>query len=397
MVTVVVAVLFVVVLAAVVGGVVWVVLSRQAEASRDATVRAAVDTVYALAGDKLGDQLAAGSRELDHTGQVISQQVAGMAGELTQLRDLVGTLQRERADQQGRLDAQLEEAARRSADLADVTGALRQALASPQSRGQWGERMADDVLRAAGLVEHVSYRRQVTLPSGGRPDVTFLLPRERVLHMDVKFPLDNYLRHLDATDDAERAACEQAFLRDVRARVREVAGRDYVDPATTVGYVLLFIPNESVYGFVHERDPQLVDVALAQRVVLCSPLSLFAVLAVVRQAVDTFLLEQTTDEILACLSGFEKQWQQFSEVLDRLGNQLGTVQRTYDSLSGTRRRQLERQLDEVGRLRAARPSAGDLVAEAIGESITGSASDEVDALAAGSDAGEVEGGDELVA
>src|SRR5690606_20360959 len=149
---------------------------------------------------------------------------------------------------------------------------------------------ADDVLRVAGLVEGVNYKRQQTLAGGCRPDFTFTLPRGRLLHMDVKFPVDNYLRVLDAATEADRATHTRAFLRDVRARVRELTGRGYVDPDTTVGYVLLFIPNESVYGFIHEHDGGLLDEALASHVVMCSPCTLFAVLGVVRQAVDNFLL-----------------------------------------------------------------------------------------------------------
>ncbi len=354
MVTVVVAVLFVVVLAAVVGGVVWVVLSRQAEASRDATVRAAVDTVYALAGDKLGDQLAAGNRELDHTGQVISQQVAGMAGELAQVRDLVATLQRERADQQGRLDARLEEAARRSADLADVTGALRQALASPQSRGQWGERMADDVLRRAGFVEGVNYTKRKAVGAGTIPDFTFLLPDGDQLHMDVKFPASAYLRYLEAESDTDREAQRRQFVRDVRDRVKELTVRDYADPRSTPGYLLLFIPNEAVYSFMHTSDPEVLDHALSQRVVLCSPSTLFAVLAVVRRAIDHFRLERASSEILECLGTFTRQWEKFSEQLDKVGRQLDGSQRAFADLAGTRRNQLQRAVDSVVDLRERR-------------------------------------------
>lgn len=354
MVTVVVAVLFVVVLAAVVGAVVWVVLSRQAEASRDATVRAAVDTVYALAGDKLGDQLAAGNRELDHTGQVISQQVAGMAGELAQVRDLVAALQRERADQQGRLDAQLEEAARRSADLADVTGALRQALASPQSRGQWGERMADDVLRRAGFVEGVNYTKRKAVTGGTIPDFTFLLPDGDQLHMDVKFPASAYLRYLEAESDTDREQHRRQFLRDVRDRVKELTVRDYADPRSTPGYLLLFIPNEAVYSFMHEQDPDVLDHALSQRVVLCSPSTLFAVLAVVRRAIDHFRLERASNEILECLGSFTQQWEKFSDQLDKVGRQLDGSQRAFADLAGTRRNQLQRAVDAVVDLRERR-------------------------------------------
>ena len=163
--------------------------------------------------------------------------------------------------------------------------------------------MADDVLRAAGLLEGVNYRKQRAIAGGTIPDFTFLLPRDVELHMDVKFPVDNYLRHLEATTDAERDATCSAFLRDVRNRIKELASRGYADPTTTPGFLLLFIPNESVYAFIQEHDGDARRHALAQGVVLCSPFTLFAVLGVVRQAVDCFLLERASDEILDALAG----------------------------------------------------------------------------------------------
>src|SRR5436190_15195618 len=317
-------------------------------------VRAAVDTVVSMAGEQLGTRTEAGARELALHREAIGDRLDAMGGELARVNELVGLLQRERALQHGELVAGLRETVRTTGELATTTHALRQALASPKARGQWGERMADDVLRVAGLLEGVNYRKQTAIAGGTIPDVTFLLPRDLLLHMDVKFPVDNYLRHLEATTDADRQSTCVAFLRDVRARIRELANRGYADPATTAGYVLLFIPNESVYAFIQEHDREVGDVALAQGVVLCSPFTLFAVLGVIRKAVDCALLERASDEILVALGRFSEQWTRFSDHLDRLGKQLGTVQSTYDDLSGVRRRQLEKRLDEIDNLRTAR-------------------------------------------
>jgi DNA recombination protein RmuC len=331
----------------------WEAERRQLALEREQALQATVDTVLSIAGDKLQSHTAHASHELGLRGEAIDARVAGMNDELRRVRQLVTDLQKEKAEQHGQFVHGINEAIRASAALSDTAAALREALSNSRARGQWGERMADDVLRVAGLVEGINYRRQHTLPGGTRPDFTFLLPRGRHLHMDVKFPVDNYLRSLDAVTDAEGTAFRSAFLKDVRARVRELTGRDYRDPATTVGYVLLFIPNESVYGFVHEHDPRLVDDALAERVVLCSPFSLFAVLGVVRQAVDDFLVERTSTEILECLAGFAGQWQQFSDRLDRLGAQFATAQKSFDELAGPRRRQLQKQLDRIDHLRHA--------------------------------------------
>ena len=102
--------------------------------------------------------------------------------------------------------------------------------------------------------------------------------------------------------------------------------------------MLLFIPNEQVYAFIQEQDRTILDDALRNKVVFCSPLTLFAVLAVIRQAVDNFRLSQTTHEILELLQGFEKQWSKFVEQMDKVGRSLKTAANAFDELEGTRRR-----------------------------------------------------------
>jgi DNA recombination protein RmuC len=297
-------------------------------------------------------QSQAGARELDVRQRAITDQVQAANAELRELRELVGSLRREGAEQQGTVIARLEEAATTSRRVAELTGSLREALANPKARGQWGERTADDLLRVAGFIEGVNYRKQRAVPGGSTiPDFTFLLPHDRMVHMDVKFPIAGYLRHLEATTDIERQQATKEFLRDVRQRIKELTTRSYVDPTCTVDELLVFIPNESVHAFIHEHDPGLIDHALAQKVVLCSPLTLFAVLAVIRQAMDNFMVDQTSAEILDCLAGFTEQWTKLSEAIDKVGRGLETTQRAYDDLSGTRRRAVERTFAEIDELR----------------------------------------------
>jgi len=327
--------------------------ARIATSERDATVREAVESAVRVAGGHLEASLAGASRDVDARNQAIHRQMTDMAAHLRQVGELVGSLQADRARQHGELVTRISEAQEVTKVLAGTTEGLHRALASPQARGQWGERMAEDVLRAAGFVEGVNYAKQRTLADGSRPDLTFLLPDDRLLHMDVKFPVAGYLRWQEADTDTERRSALTGFLRDVRARVRELGRPGYADE-TTVGFVLLFLPNESVYGFLHAHDPKLADEALSQRVVLCSPFTLFAVLGVIRQACDSFMLERSADEILAVLGGFTGQWERFTERLDALGKHLQTAQNSYDQLAGTRRRALEKQLGKVEAIRQAR-------------------------------------------
>ncbi|MGF1598995.1 MAG: DNA recombination protein RmuC [Acidimicrobiales bacterium] len=322
---------------------------------RSETMRAALDTVLTVASSKLGDQLEAGRAVIDQERHLVARQVEGVHHELARVASLVNDLQKEGAAQTGQIASGLEQAFRVTANLADSTRSLERALASPKARGQWGERMAEDVLRAAGFAEGINYTKQTKLASGRIPDYTFPLPRGHVVHMDVKFPLDNYLRWLEA-DEGARPVLARQFQRDVRQRIKEIGDRCYVDPETTVDYVLLFVPNESVYGFLHEHDGSVIDLAIASKVVLCSPTTLFAVLAVVRQAVDNFLVERRSDEILGALAALREQWQRWVEPIDKMRRGLTSAQKAFDELAGPRTRQFERQLDKLEALRDSRPS-----------------------------------------
>jgi DNA recombination protein RmuC len=291
------------------------------------------------------------------TTTLVDHQLASMTAQLDKVDGLMRALERDRRGAFGRLTNELQRQHEGLNALTENTRQLREALASSKARGQWGERMAEDVLRLAGMLEGVNYRKQGSLAGAGRPDYTFFLPNDLVLHMDVKFPLDNYVRYLEADGATERAARRDQFLRDVRARVKELSARDYLDARNeTIDCLLLFIPNENVYAFVHENDRQLLDDALRNKIVLCSPLTLYAVLAVVRQAVDNFCLERTTNEILALLGEFTTQWEKYATQLDRVQQRFDGVAKEYAALMTTRHRALQRPLDKIESLRRADPA-----------------------------------------
>jgi DNA recombination protein RmuC len=303
--------------------------------------------------------------ELDGKKGLIDQQLASMTGELGKVSDLVRELEHDRHKAFGELTNELQRQHEGLNTLSEHTHQLKEALANSRARGQWGERMAEDVLRLAGFLEGVNYRKQATLArsassGAGRPDYTFLLPNGLVMHMDVKFPLDNYLRFLEATNDVERAQRRDQFLRDVRDRIKELTARGYLDAADeTVDCLLLFIPNEQVYAFVQEHDRDAIDDAMRRKIVLCSPLTLYAVLAVVRQAVDNFRLERTSNEILGLLREFSLQWEKYSGQLERVQQRFESVSKEYSALMTTRHRALQRPLDKIDSLRHEEPALVD--------------------------------------
>ncbi|RLB31883.1 MAG: DNA recombination protein RmuC [Deltaproteobacteria bacterium] len=295
-------------------------------------------------------------KELDSKKGLIDQQLHQMTSKLEDVSSLMKELEKDREKKFGELTSHLNAATQQTTALMQTTSQLREVLASTKARGQWGERMAEDVLRLAGFIENVNYLKQKAIDgSGSRPDFTFMLPKDLQLNMDVKFPLDNYVRFLEASVESERMRFRNDFLRDVKARIKEVTTKEYINPEqNTVDYVLLFIPNEQIYSFIHNEDSSILDEALKSRVIFCSPITLFAVLAVIRQAVDNFALEKTSNEILSLLGVFKKQWDEFTGKLEILGKRIDDVQKEYELLTTTRRRQLERPLHKIDDLRTQR-------------------------------------------
>lgn len=317
-----------------------------------------------LAQEKLTQQQQATTKELEGKQNLIDQRLATVQQQvsagLEKVTTMVTEIDKNRHAAFTSLTQQLGHTGEQLKTLQTTTSDLKSALSNSRTRGQWGERMAEDVLRLAGLQPDINYRRQSSImgeAGRGRPDYTFILPGSRVVHMDVKFPLDNYLAYLNAENDAARTDASRRFLSDARARLKETNAREYRTAPTLQGeqaleYLLVFIPNEQVYAFLLEQAPVLLDEALGQKIILCSPTTLLAVLAVINQAAQHFRLQQQASGIQEILANIKTQWENYTRVMEKLGEKLDSARKEYDTLTTTRTNQLDRQFAKLDALPA---------------------------------------------
>lgn len=307
---------------------------------------------FQLAQDKLGSQLDAGESNLEEKRKLIDQNIKGLTEELGKIRTIVKAYDRDGSERFGKLSQAITDTNAQTHKLKDTADKLREVLAGSQSRGQWGERMAEDVLRLAGFIEGINYTKQKALESGRRPDFTFLLPQGQKLNMDVKFPFDNYVRALEIDSALERERLLKKFFSDVRGMLKDVSTRDYIDPeGSTVDCALIFIPNEQVFSFLQQHQPQIMDEAFKRKLVMCSPLTLFAVLSVIRRATENFTLERTADELLGYIGAFQKQWEDYIKAYEKVGDKLDDAREAFETLTGTRTRMLDVQVRKIESLR----------------------------------------------
>ena len=310
------------------------------------------ETFAALAGEALD----ANSRRLteqtatalESKKELIDRTVAAMNERLEQVRRFLQQVETDRKQDLGRLSESV-------ASLSATTGDLHKMLASTQRRGAWGERMAEDVLRLAGLQEGINYTKQTTDQVEGRPDFTFNLPNNLKVNMDVKFPLDRYKAYLDAETDDGRAAQLRELTKAVRGHIDDISKRGYVDPKVpTVPYVIVFIPTEQVYSLVLEAQCDLIDEALRKKVVLTSPLTLYAMLTVMRQAAENANIMQAADEVMSLLGEFDRQLTNWNIEFDKLGQQIERATKQFQSVRITRTNMLQKPLDKIEEIRTSR-------------------------------------------
>ena len=316
------------------------------------------ETFLQQAGEQFKSLQQHSEKDLDEKKKLIDKTLVGMNEKLDNIHR-----------QSSELKSSIDTSRKHTEALREDTTRLREILSSSQKRGQWGERMVTDILQFVGLVEGMNYTQQTQVESGERPDYTFNLPREKKLNMDVKFPLAQYENYLAAESEEAQAQAKDAFLRSVRSHIKSVSGREYINPAEgTLDYVMLFIPNESIYGFINREDSELVDYALHNRVLLCSPLTLYAVLSLIHQAARNFTMNERASEVMDLVEQFRNQWQKYIEQMDKLGRRIEGLSGDFQTLVTTRTRALERPLDKIENISLAAGENGPELLEQAGPS-----------------------------
>jgi DNA recombination protein RmuC len=280
--------------------------------------------------------------------QAIEHTVAGLKEELGKYQQLLRESQGDHARKFGSLENELKNASIATQKLAETTVRLNNILGNVKLRGQWGERMAEDIIRYAGLIENINYLKQNVNAAATKPDYTFLLPQGHCINMDVKFPLDNYLQMVNAPEGVQRDSYEREFIKNVKDRIKEIQNRDYINPSeNTLDFVLLFIPNEQVFGLIQEKMPDVMDFALKQKVVLCSPFTLYAMLSVIRQAHEHFRFEKDIKKIIELIEGFTRDYELFKSRFNDLGSLIDKVSGQYVEITDKSFKKLDGKIQRI--------------------------------------------------
>ncbi len=204
---------------------------------------------------------------------------------LKPLRERIDALNRDSTEMLAGLARQMELLQQSQQQASEETRRLAGALRSPAVRGRWGEMQLRRVVEMAGMVEYCDFEEQVSVDAEGgrlRPDMIIRLPNERVIVVDAKAPLAAYLDSLEDQDEARRQEKLAEHARQVRAHVQRLAAKGYWEQfAQAPDFVVAFLPGEMFFSAALEKDPELIQYGVDNRVLLATPTTLIGLLKAV--------------------------------------------------------------------------------------------------------------------
>jgi len=221
--------------------------------------------------------------DLEKRQEAINKTVEPVGLALKAFNDRVEKIEERRTQTDASLKQQLQQLAESQVQLSKTTGSLVQALRAPQVRGQWGEMQLRRTVEMAGMINRVDFLEQASVETEDgqrqRPDMLINLPNGRQVVVDSKVPLAAYLDALEADNPDVQTARMKAHARHIREHIKGLSAKSYwTQFENTPEFVVLFIPNETIFSAALEQDPSLIELGVDNKVILATPTTLIALL-----------------------------------------------------------------------------------------------------------------------
>ena len=238
-------------------------------------------------------------------------------------------------------------------DAVNLTKALK---ANPKVQGDWGEMILERMLEESGLRKGEEYfiqENHVTEEGKNvRPDVIIRFPEKRSVVIDSKVSLTAYVNYTSAENDSDKEAALSAHLTSVRDHVNELAAKDYSKVVEdSIGYVLMFIPNEGSYISAIERDKDLLSYAYKRRIIVISPSNLMMALQLAYNLWQSEKQSRNVEEIIKRGNLLYEKFVTFVNTFEKIGDRLEDARKQYDSALGTLARGNGNIINSLGKMK----------------------------------------------
>ena len=209
-----------------------------------------------------------------------------------------------------------------------------------KTQGNWGEMILEKVLEESGLRKGIEYDPQGAFRNDDnslfKPDVIIRLPGDKDVVVDSKVSLVAYERYCSTEDDGERIKALKEHTLAVRQHIKGLSEKDYssLKGLRSLDFVLLFMPIEAAFMAAFQADEKVFADAFEHKIIVVTPTTLLATLRTIEN-IWRYERRNENARIIAEKAGsLYDKIRGFVEDLDKLGNQLSTVNKTYMGVMG---------------------------------------------------------------
>jgi len=289
----------------------------------------------------LQSQLQELTRAMDtKLGEGSDRMFSGMKAQSEQVERLMANISRQVTEQLLEVTkgvTETKESTKQVFTIAEQLSNLERVLKNQKQRGNLGEASLELIL--SNVLPPGQYLPQYKFKDGEIVDMV-VKTGEGLIPIDAKFPLENYIRLSDATDDALIEQYRRDFKADVKKRIDETS--KYIRPEEgTMPFAFMFIPAEGIYydllnndvgAGVNSRD--LIEYAYKQKnVVIVSPTTFLAYLQTVLFGNQRQKIQDAAKDIIKNVTELGKHLKSYEDSHNKLGKSLSTAVGHFESSS----------------------------------------------------------------
>ncbi|MBI2464356.1 DNA recombination protein RmuC [Candidatus Peregrinibacteria bacterium] len=231
----------------------------------------------------------------------------------------------------GRL-AKIEEANQRIFEVGKDIASLQEILRAPKLRGVLGELFLGDLL--AQILPKELFTLQYSFKNDTKVDAVIHFPNQLLVPVDAKFPLENFKKVIEFSEEKQAKAARKNFYSDVKKHIDDIANKYIVQDEGTLDFALMYIPAENVYYEMivkTEEDNSICQYAISKKVIPVSPNSFYIYLQAILMGFKGLQINKNAKEILSYISNLKTTFTKFGEDFELVGTHLNRAKNSYDN------------------------------------------------------------------
>lgn len=230
--------------------------------------------------------------------------------------------------------ARITEAQNEVKKLTNEVSNLGKILGDKKLRGNFGEFQLETIVYSIfgepNDINKKIYQRQFQLSNKNKVDMIINCPEPLgIIPIDSKFPLENFKRYIEASNEEEKNKYKKEFSNDVKLHIKDISTK-YIIPNETSNYAIMFVPSETIFSEINVNFSDLILTSQKSNVWITSPTTLLAVLTIVYSLTKNLERNKNILYIEKEIFSLSSYFQKFEKSMEKIQNNFNSLNNSFN-------------------------------------------------------------------